>query len=154
MNCEIAAELIEALAAGEIERSSELGVHLDTCPRCAAELDVARLINQSLLSGKAEPPRHFTANVLRRLPSRTEDVKDGLEAWFDTMAALSLVPIILGIWFLADPAFLRQMLDTIRFAVSGLSGFLVNPGTTMATYLTVAAIVATVIISLGLVEEI
>jgi hypothetical protein len=154
MNCQTATELIEALAAGEIERSSELGVHLDSCPRCAADLTLARLINQSLLNGKAQPPRHFTANVLRRLSSRPEDVGDGLEAWFDTVAALSLLPVILGIWFLADPAFLRQMLDTTRFAVSGLTGLLVNTGTTMTAYTTVAVIVVMVIISLGVVEEI
>ncbi len=153
MNCETATELIELLAAGEIEPSNELSAHLNTCPRCAAALGAARLIDQWLKSGPAQPPRHFTANVLRQLPPRTLDAGNGVEMWFDTMAALSLVSIILGIWFLADASMLRQILGTMRFAVSGLSALLVDPRTTMTTYLTVAGIVVTIIISLDLAEE-
>ena len=105
------------------------------------------------MSGAAQSPRHFTATVLQRLPPRTRDVGDGLEAWFDAMAALSLLPIMGGIWALSHPTFPRQMTDTIRLAVSGLSGVLVNHGTTLTTYIAVAVIAVVVINSLGLVEE-
>jgi anti-sigma factor RsiW len=158
MNCDSAAELIEALAAGEIEPSHELSAHLDACPRCATGLNIARLIHQSLASGRAQPPRHFTANVLQRLqrvPERTSDIADGLEAWFDTIAALSLLPVIAGIWFLADPAVLRQVIDTIQSVVSGVYALLPAPRTVPTAYITVAFVAITAAISLGFfVEEI
>jgi hypothetical protein len=156
MKCDSAAELIEALAAGEIEPSHELNAHLGLCPGCASELNLARLIHQSLTSGRAHPPRHFTANVLQRLerlPAGTSDVADGLEAWFDTIAALSLLPVVAGIWFLADPAVLRQMDETIRSAVAGFSGLLLQPRIVPTTYVTVALVAITAAISLGLIVE-
>lgn len=104
MNCEDAAELIEPLAAGEIERTGELGAHLDACPHCAATLTLARQVNEWLARDTPQEPRHFTASVLQRLPSRTPETARGAEAtedidaWFDTVAIVSLVPILLGIW--------------------------------------------------------
>ena len=154
MNCDAATELIEPLAAGEIERSHELGAHLDACPRCAAELAVARLINRSLVAGGAQAPRHLTASVLRRLPPRTPDVRDGLEAWLETAAVLSLLPVIVGIWFLADPAALRHMTDAIGSTVSGISSRLYYSSAILITYLAIAMAGLLTVIGLGLVEEV
>lgn len=153
MNCETATELIEAFAEGEIEHASELAAHVDVCPRCAAQLVIARQVNQWLTSGGASPPRHLTASVLQRLPSRMPDVRDGLEARFNTIAALSLLPVIVGIWFLADPAFLRQVIDTSRAIAYGVSSLLFNPSTTLTTYLAIVVVGVTAILSLGLLEE-
>lgn len=153
MNCDTVAELIEPLAAGEIELSGELRAHLDGCPRCAAGLAAARQINQSLVGARAQAPRHFTATVLQGLPSRTSDVTDGLEAWFDTMAVLALLPVIAGIWWLADPAFLLQIIDTLRSAVSGISGLLVERGTMLTTYVLMAVAGVLAVVGLGLADE-
>jgi hypothetical protein len=152
MNCDTATELLERLAADEIERSEELAAHLDACPRCAADLAAARLINQWLVSGGMQAPRHFTATVLQQLPSRTSDVKDVLEGWFDSMAALSLLPVIVGIWFLADPSLLRQIIDTITPAVSEISDLLLKPGAVLPIYVAIAVAGVIAVISLGFEE--
>ena len=153
MNCDTATELIEPLAAGEIEGSGELGAHLDSCPRCAADLVVAQLVNRWLVSSRALAPRQLTARVLQQLPSRTWDVRDGIEAWLDTMAALSLLVVSVGIWFLAEPAFLGPLIDTTRFAVSGLSGLLLESGIMSPTNVAIAVVGVMALISLGPAEE-
>lgn len=110
-------------------------------------------INQWLVSGGAQAPRHLTARVLQQLPSRTPEVNDGLEGWFVAIAALSLLPVIAGIWFLADPAVLRHTIDTIGSAISGVSGVLLDPGTMLTTYVVIVVVGVMAAISLGLIEE-
>jgi hypothetical protein len=149
MNCETASELIEPLAAEDIELTSELRAHLDTCPRCTAELQVACRIHASLLSGRAHAPRHFTATVLQRLPAQhTWSLQDGMETMLDSALALSVAALIVGIWFLADPALLRETNDAIGAAFSRGSRVLLQTGTVLSEYVAVAT--AAVIVVMGM----
>jgi hypothetical protein len=155
MDCRGAAESIELLAAGEIERSGELAAHLDTCPRCAADLEASRLVNQWLVEGRKPAPRHFTAAVLQHLASRSprapiaNDVDDAIEGWFDSIATLSLVPVIIGMWFLVDPAVLRQIIETTTAAASTASRLLLEPPPVTLAYLAVAALAVIAVLSVN-----
>jgi anti-sigma factor RsiW len=154
MNCDSVAELIEALAAGEIDPSRDLAAHMAVCPRCAAELALARRVNEMLTSDVPRAPRHFTASLLQRLPSRTTDASEGPETWFDSIANLSLVPVILGIWFLADATFLQHLIDTTASAVSRATHLLPNPGNMMTSHVAIAVAGVVVVISWVLAEEV
>jgi hypothetical protein len=114
MHCKDVAERIEALAAGEIELDAESRAHLDACPQCSSALALARQVNALLTTDVPHVPRHFTASVLQRLPSRTPDIEEGLgeeglrlDAWFDTVTIASVVPIAIGVWLLIDPVLLQ-----------------------------------------------
>jgi hypothetical protein len=150
MNCDTASGLIEPLAAADIELTSELRAHLDTCPRCKAELQVARRIHESLLGGRAHAPRHFTATVLQRLPAQqTWSLQDGMETMLDSALALSVAALIVGVWFLADPALLRETNDSIGAAFSRGSRLLLQTGTVLSEYVAVAmaAVIAVMVMS-------
>jgi hypothetical protein len=160
MDCHTAAELIDLLAEGEIERAGDLAAHLDTCPQCAAGLEAARLVNQWLVGGRAHAPRHFTATVLQHLPARSprvplvplmplmNDVDDALESWFDSMATLSLVPVIIGMWLLVDPAILRRIVDTTTVAASTASAALLQLPALMPAYVAIAVLAVIAALSL------
>ena len=143
MDCHIAGELIEPLAAGEIALSDELRVHLDSCPHCAEQLTIAREIDQWLATGAVQVPPNFTVRVLNRLPSRSPEVQDVSEAWFHGWMALSLVLSTGGIWLFADPALLRQLVDGTSSAVSAVSGLLFEP--LVVLLMCVALVVVTVL---------
>jgi anti-sigma factor RsiW len=153
MNCDHAAELIEAFVAGDLRDSNELSAHVAACPRCAAALSTARQVEQWLASGRAQPSRHFTANVLSQLPPRTSDITDPLEAWLDTATALSLVPVFAGIWLLADPALLRRTIDAIRPAFAFVSSLTQSPSGVVVMYAAVALVAVMAVLRVGLFEE-
>jgi hypothetical protein len=156
MNCDTALGMVEALAAGDIELTTELRAHLDICPGCTAELQIARGIHESLLSGRATAPRHFTGRVLHRLPAPASQSESPvwMDVWFDSAMAMSLVLVITGVWFLADPALLRQALDSIGAAFSGGSRLMLRAVTTPTGRVAVATvIVVTAVVTLNVLDE-
>jgi hypothetical protein len=122
MNCDAAIELIEPFAAGDLEASDELRAHFEVCRKCASELEVARRVNHWLMNSSVQAPRHFTANVLQGLPPLKADSRDELEPSFETIAVLSLLPVLAGVWLLADPARLQHLASgTMLMAYTAIS---------------------------------
>ena len=71
MTCAALLDLVDAIAAGDLEPDHEMRAHLESCPTCAAELASARRI-EALLAARAAPeaPPRFTVAVQHRI--RTE----------------------------------------------------------------------------------
>jgi anti-sigma factor RsiW len=68
MNCDRALELVEPIAAGEMDVDAAVRAHLESCPRCSAELASARRLESVLRTRPAPvPPERFTAGVLQRI---------------------------------------------------------------------------------------
>jgi anti-sigma factor RsiW len=68
VTCNDALNLVEAIAAGELEVDAQVRSHFETCPRCAAALASARRLEAVLLARPAlEPPPRFTEIVLARI---------------------------------------------------------------------------------------
>lgn len=66
--CSALLDLIEPIAAGEVDVSEEVRAHLETCPRCASAVASARRIEAALASRDAPPaPPGFTASVVARV---------------------------------------------------------------------------------------
>lgn len=68
MTCRDVLELVEAIAAGEVEPDDALRAHIESCPPCASALASARRIEALLETRPAPaPPARFTATVLQRI---------------------------------------------------------------------------------------
>ena len=55
LTCEDALDLVEPVAAGDLEVDAALRAHFETCPRCASALASARRI-EAALSAQDAPP--------------------------------------------------------------------------------------------------
>ena len=68
MTCRDVLESIEPIVAGEVAPDPAIRAHIESCPRCAAEIASARRIEALLASRSAPPaPARFTASVLQRI---------------------------------------------------------------------------------------
>jgi anti-sigma factor RsiW len=82
MTCTEALDLVEAIAAGDMEPDAAARDHFESCPRCAAALATARRIELALASREApSAPARFTPLVqarIRRERWRSEQAVDRL----------------------------------------------------------------------------
>ena len=71
---EEASELLGAYALHSVDADEVIQVeeHLDTCPRCRAELDGLREVAAALGNSVAEPPEALWSGIVSRLPERQE----------------------------------------------------------------------------------
>jgi hypothetical protein len=71
---EEASELLGAYAlhAVDADEVTEVEEHLDTCPRCRAELDGLREVAGALGNSVEEPPEGLWSGIVSRLPERHE----------------------------------------------------------------------------------
>jgi anti-sigma-K factor RskA len=71
---EEASELLGAYAlhAVDVDEVTEVEQHLDTCPRCRAELDGLREVAGALGNSVEEPPDGVWSGIVSRLPDRHE----------------------------------------------------------------------------------
>jgi anti-sigma-K factor RskA len=61
-----------ALHAVDVEEVTQVEEHLDTCPRCRAELDGLREVAGALGNSVEEPPEGLWSGIVSRLPERHE----------------------------------------------------------------------------------
>jgi anti-sigma factor RsiW len=68
LTCTDALDLVEPIAAGDIDVTAAAREHIETCPRCASALASARRIEGALVAREAPPaPPRFTPGVLARI---------------------------------------------------------------------------------------
>src|SRR6185503_14608042 len=68
MTCREVADLIEPIAAGELEPDAAVRAHLETCPSCARVLATARRLEAALVAHQPPPvPDRFVSAVLQRV---------------------------------------------------------------------------------------
>jgi anti-sigma factor RsiW len=80
VNCAEALQLVEAIAAGDVEVDAAMRAHFETCPRCASALASARRIEAALQARpRPQAPPRFTQTILDRVRTerwRTEERVD------------------------------------------------------------------------------
>ena len=57
MTCDDVLQIVEAIAAGDVEVDSALRAHFETCPRCASTLASARRLETMLAARPSQRPR-------------------------------------------------------------------------------------------------
>ena len=96
MQCDGAAEWIEALTDGEDGVPGEVRAHVDGCAGCTADLALARRLS-GLLAEAPPPPVAFTAGVTRRVRREWWRGEQALDRWFNALLAGGSLALVAGL---------------------------------------------------------
>ena len=97
MICEDVLDVVEAIAAGDVQPGSELRAHLETCPTCASALASARRIEAALARRAApEAPPRFAATVLARVRRDEWRAEQHVDRLFNVAMVLALALVAGG----------------------------------------------------------
>jgi hypothetical protein len=103
MFCDQVVELLEPIAAGDVEPDEGVTRHLASCVHCTEALAAARRIDQLLRTRRVPaPPAQFTSRTLaliRRDRWRREQVFD---AGFNVSIAAVILGVVLAVWMIVD----------------------------------------------------
>ena len=95
MTCDDVLEIVEAIAAGDVEVDSALRAHFETCPRCASTLASARRL-ETLLVARARPkaPDGFTQAVLARIRQEQWQSEERVDRLFNVAIVIALLLVV------------------------------------------------------------
>jgi anti-sigma factor RsiW len=126
MTCKEALELVEPIAAGDLEPGAAARAHFESCPRCAGALASARRLEAALERREApDAPPRFTAIVVQRIHRERWRAEQNVDRVFNLALAAALVLVVGGI-----------------FAVMNVSGVISAAAGTWALITTVGSQVA------------
>jgi anti-sigma factor RsiW len=98
MTCNDALELVEPIAAADLEVTPAARAHFETCPRCAAALASARRVEAELARRQAPAaPARFTATVLQRIRREQWRAEQNVDRLFNVAIAAALVLMFGGL---------------------------------------------------------
>ncbi len=145
MTCREAADLIEGIAAGDIEPNAQARAHFETCPSCARMLASARRL-EAVLAGYRPPPvpDRFVASVLQRVRRERWRVERNVDLLFNGAILVALLIVVGGVVALLD---VRGVVAASSEAWSGLSVMSIQIAQQMApainTYIAAAGLLLT-----------
>jgi len=95
VTCDAVLEIVEAIAAGDVEVDSALRAHFETCPRCASTLASARRL-ETLLVARAKPkaPDGFTQAVLARIRQEQWQSEERVDRLFNVAIVVALLLVV------------------------------------------------------------
>jgi anti-sigma factor RsiW len=98
MTCNDALELVEPIAAADLEVTPALRDHFETCPRCAAALASARRLEMELTRRETPvAPERFTTTVLQRIRREQWRTEQNVDRLFNVAIAAALVLMFGGL---------------------------------------------------------
>jgi anti-sigma factor RsiW len=97
MICKDVLDVVEAIAAGDVQPGAELRAHLETCPTCASALASARRIDAALARREApQAPPRFAAAVLARVRRDEWRAEQHVDRLFNVAMVLALLLVAGG----------------------------------------------------------
>jgi anti-sigma factor RsiW len=98
LTCAAVLELIEPIAAGDVEPAPAVRAHLESCPRCAAELASARRL-EAVLSRREAPvaPPRFGAAVLARVRRERWQSEQRVDRLFNVAIIVAVLLVVAGL---------------------------------------------------------
>jgi anti-sigma factor RsiW len=103
MTCKDVTELVEAIAAGDLEPTAELRAHVETCPGCASALASARRLEAALSARVAPPaPARFALLVLQRVRHERWRAEQQVDRLFNLAMVAALVIVVGGVFALMN----------------------------------------------------
>jgi anti-sigma factor RsiW len=116
MFCDQIVELLEPIAAGDLEPDEGVKRHLASCPHCAEALASARRVDHLLRTrGVPAPPAQFTSRTLARIRRDRWRREQFLDAGFNVATVTVIGGIVLAVWMIMD-----------RSGLSAISGDIVD----------------------------
>ncbi len=113
MTCKAALDLVEPIAAGDLEADPAARAHFESCPQCASALATARRIEGALATRPApSAPERFSSSVLQRIRRDRWRAEQQVDRLFNVAMVVALVLVAGGILALMN-------LSGVMAAVSG-----------------------------------
>ena len=103
MMCREVADLIEPIAAGDLEPTSDVRTHFETCPSCALMLASARRLEAALVAHQPPAvPDRFVAAVLQRVRRERWRTERNVDLIFNVAIFVALLIVVGGVLALVD----------------------------------------------------
>jgi len=103
MTCREVADLIEPIAAGELEPTPDVRAHFESCPSCALMLATARRLEAALAAHQPPPvPDRFVAAVLQRVRRQRWRTERNVDLLFNAAIVAALLIVAAGVVALMD----------------------------------------------------
>jgi hypothetical protein len=145
MTCKDAADLIEPIAAGDLEPSDEIRAHFETCPSCAGALAMARRLELALAADRPPaPPEKFVPAVLQRVRRDRWRMEQNVDRLFNVAIVLAFVIVAIGALALMNLSGVLAAAAGASSALSELSGQLARQmEPALNTYIAAAGLLLT-----------
>ena len=145
MSCTDLDDLIEAIAARELEPDADMRAHLATCLTCARALALARQID-GVLARQAvpNPSPGFTPALMARLRRERWQSEQYLDLAFNVAIALAVAAGVGGLWMVLTASGLAALSADLTRLFIATSGAVL---TSMAPAVPVYALAAAVFVS-------
>src|SRR4051812_3773511 len=103
MTCREVADLIEPIAAGELDLTPEVRAHFESCPACALMVATARRVEAALAADQPPSvPDRFVAAVLQRVRRERWRVERNVDLLFNAAIAVALLIVGAGAFALLN----------------------------------------------------
>ena len=142
MTCRDVLESIEPIVADEVAPDPAIRAHIESCPRCAAELASARRIEALLASRSAPPaPARFTASVLQRIRRDEWRAEQHVDRLFNAAIVAALALVAGGVLALFNLGGLLALAGSAWDAAASLGTSVArNAAPSLNTYIAAAAL--------------
>lgn len=98
MTCKVALELVEPIAAGDVEPDAAVRAHYESCEQCASALASARRLEAALGTREAPAaPARFASSVLQRIRREHWRAEQHVDRLFNVAMAVAVVLVAGGI---------------------------------------------------------
>ena len=149
MTCTDALNLVEAIAAGDLEVDARLRSHFETCPRCAAALASARRVEASLRTRPVlQPPARFTETVLSRIRSERWQTEERVDRIFNVAIVVAVLLVVGSIFAMTNVGGVLSAAGSVWGLLASASGHAVDAAA--PTFLTYVAAAGLLMSALGM----
>jgi hypothetical protein len=145
MTCKEAVNLIEPIAAGDLEPTTEIRAHFETCPSCAGALALARRLELALATDRPPAtPDRFVPAVLQRVRRERWRMEQNVDRLFNVAIVLAFVIVAVGALALMNLSGVLTAAAGASTTLSELSGQLAHQmEPALNTYIAAAGLLLT-----------
>lgn len=145
MTCKDAADLIEPIAAGDLEPTEEIRAHFETCPSCASALAMARRLELALAVDRPPAaPDKFVPMVLQRVRRERWRMEQNVDRLFNVAIVVAFVIVAVGALALMNLSGVLAAAAGASTTLSELSGELAHQmEPALNTYIAAAGLLLT-----------
>ncbi len=123
MTCKDVSDLIEPIAAGDLEPTAEARAHFESCLSCAAGLATARRLEAALVAHRSPPvPERFVSLVLQRVRRERWRMEQNVDRLFNVAIVVALAIVAAGALALMNLSGVLAGASGAGAALSALSG--------------------------------
>jgi anti-sigma factor RsiW len=149
VTCIDAVNLVEAIAAGDLEVDSDLRSHFETCPRCAAALASARRIEDGLRARPAiQPPARFTDAVIARIRKDRWQSEERVDRIFNVAIVVAVLLVVGSVFAMINVGAVLGAAGSLWGLFASASGYAADAGA--PTFLTYVAAAGLLMSALGM----